>query len=117
MVYFLIILVAGTLGLSLTRTPALRSENPVVFVLAAAGFAAIALLIFHHVRERIALSLPPARQLRGLKIFMVGFLLALCGWLIAAFASFEAGIRVAVLGFLVCASGMFVHFYLWATRK
>ena len=106
------IAVSAAVGVSLTRSPTLSSGNPFAFGAAGGLIGMVAVLIFLASRERISQALPPPRQLRGLKVFIVGFLIALIGWLVAAFASRDAGIKVAAAGFIVGALGMGMHFYL-----
>ena len=116
-IYAIVVFVTAMLGFSLTRTHSLRSSDPLLFAIGGALIAATALLIFHKARSRIELSLPPARQLRGLKLFTIGFLVALIGWFAAVFVKPEIGVNIALLGFAIGFAGMFYHFYLQRTKS
>jgi len=47
----------------------------------------------------------------GVKIGVVGFFIALCGWLVAIYINEKAGFVFIAVGILTGFAGMVVHFY------
>ena len=111
-----VVAVAGLVGLSLTKTPALQHESGTQFFLSGALIGLLAIGLHQLVGQRVQESLPPTRLLRGLKLFTVGLLLALGGWLVSAFVKLEYGLPFVVAGTAVGACGMAYHYYLLFTR-
>lgn len=109
-----VVALTSTLGVSLTRTSPMRSESPLVLGAIGGVVGLVATLIFLSVRVRVTQSLPPERSMRGLKVLLAGFLVAVLGWLVSAFMSLEVGVRVVAFGMCIGAVGMALHIYLWA---
>ena len=115
-IYSTVVVVAGLVGLSLTKTPALQHASGTQFFLSGALIGLLAVGLHRLTGQRIQESLPPSRLLRGLKICTVGLLVALVGWLISAFIKLEYGLPFVVAGMAVGACGMAYHYYLLFTR-
>ena len=112
-----VVAAAGLVGLSLTKTPALQHASGSQFFLSGALIGLLAIGLHRLVGQRIQESLPAPRLLSGLKVFTVGLLLALVGWLVSAFIKLEYGLPLAVAGIAVGACGMIYHYYLLFTRS
>ena len=115
--YSAVVLVTGLLGLSLTKTQPLAQASGPMFFLSGALIGFLAIGIHRLFAERIQELLPPPKQLRGLKVFSVGMLIALTGWLITAFIGSGYGLLVGLPGILTCICGMAYHYYLMFTRN
>ena len=111
-----VVVVAGLVGLSLTKAPTLQHASGSQFFLSGALIGLLAIGLHRFVGQRVQESLPPSRPLRGLKVFTVGLLLALVGWLVSAFVKLEYGLPFVVAGMAVGACGMAYHYYLLLTR-
>jgi hypothetical protein len=113
--YAAIVAVASLVGLSLARVDPAAAENQLMFGLTGALIATASILIARSVfGSASAAPFPqvPRRKLRGLKVGVVGFCIALLGWLVGVFLSRTAGFAVAVLGIAVGFVGMGIHFML-----
>ena len=117
LIYSIVVFVAALIGLSLTKTSALQQASEFKFFLAGALIGLFAVSLYRLVEERILQSLPPARLLRGLKLFGIGFLTAILGWLVSAFMKLEYGLPIVVVGMAMGACGMAYHYYLLSTRS
>jgi hypothetical protein len=114
--YLAVVIVAGIVGLSLTKTTVLQHEHGPQYFLSGALIGLIAIYLYRLLSQRIQESLPTSRQLYGLKVFAFGLLLALVGWLISTFIALQYGIPIVLLGMAIGACGMAYHHYLMFTR-
>jgi uncharacterized membrane protein len=105
-----IIGIASLLGLSVAKVAA---ADPLAFSGGAAFIAAIAVGIVGLFHQPIASfeKITPPRKLLGLRIGVVGFVVALCGWLVAIFLSATVGYYIVVFGVLVGFVGFPIHIY------
>lgn len=102
--------VAALIGLSLAKVSA---GDPWAFSLGAAVIASIAVGIaglFHKPTASLEQTTPP-RNLLGLRIGVAGFVIALCGWLVAVFLSASVGYYIVALGVVAGFVGMPIHIY------
>lgn len=105
-----IVSVAALLGLSLAKVAA---GDPWVFSLGAAVIASAALgfaTLFAKPTASLEQTTPP-RKLLGLRVGVVGFLVALSGWLVAVFLSATVGYYIVALGVAVGFVGFPIHIY------
>ena len=102
--------VTALFGVSLAK---ISSEDPWVFALSAGGIATVAVGIAGFFRKPTASfeQTTPPRKLLGLRIVVVGFLVALCGWMIGAFLSTSVGYYIVVLGVAAGFVGFPIHIY------
>jgi len=108
-----IVLLFSLLGHSFSRLEAVAQDDGVIFALAGASFAVIAVTIGALIRpatKQLEHSRPSVHLL-GIKIGVVGFLIALCGWLVAIYINEKTGFVFGVVGFVVGFAGMLIHFY------
>jgi hypothetical protein len=106
----LIIAVAALLGLSIAKV---SSSDLLVFTLGGAIIALIAVgiaSIFGKNTSSFEEKTPP-RNLLGMRIGVVGLLIALCGWFVVVFASALIGRYVVVVGVFTGLIGFPIHFY------
>ncbi|BAZ94902.1 membrane protein [Thiohalobacter thiocyanaticus] len=105
-----IVSVAALLGLSLAKVSA---ADPWAFSVGAAVIAAIAVGIAGLFRQSTVSfeKATPPRKLLGLRIGVVGFVVALCGWLVAVFLSASVGYYIVVLGIVTGFVGFPIHIY------
>lgn len=105
-----IVCVAAILGLSVAKV---STADPLTFSVGAAAIAAIAVgiaTLFRKSTTSFETTTPP-RKLLGMRIGMVGGVIALCGWLVAVFLSAMVGYYIAVLGVVTGLVGFPIHFY------
>jgi len=108
-----VVLVFALLGHSLTRVEGIPQEDGLAFALVGAFFAGIALFIsslFRPKTSQLENSHPPSHFL-GLRVGVVGFFVAFCGWLVAIYINGKAGLVLIAVGILVGFVGMLMHFY------
>lgn len=105
-----VVCVAGLLGLSLAKVFA---GDPWAFALGGAAIALVALGVAAIFAGQTASleKTTPARKLLGPRIAVVGFMLALFGWLVGVFVSATAGYYVVALGAVLGLVGLSVHAY------
>lgn len=102
--------VATLFGLSLAKVVA---GDPWAFSLGAAAIASIAVgiaLVFARPTASLEQTTPP-RKLLGLRIAVVGFLVALGGWLVGVFLSTSVGYYIVAFGVTVGFVGVPIHIY------
>ncbi len=108
-----IVLLFALLGHSLTRIEGMPQNDGVPFALSGALFAGIALFIGSLLRpasNQLENSLP-SKHFVGLRVGVVGFFIALCGWLVAIYINGITGFVLVAVGIFVGFIGMLVHFY------
>ena len=105
----IIITVAALVGASVGKV---GFSDPVPFFLGGGVVAAIAVGIagtYSPQTAKLEKTTPP-RKLLGLRIGTVGFVLAICGWLVTVFSSQHYGFILASSGIGIGFVGMAVHF-------
>ena len=112
--YFAVVAIAALVGFSITRVDAGAAEYQISFTLGGALLAVVAILIARVFSGKGSRPFPsiPGRKLAGLKIAVVGFCIALLGWLVSVLVSHIAGFTIAVVGIIVGIAGMAIHFAL-----
>jgi uncharacterized protein YacL len=114
---FCIVILFALLGHSLTRLEGISKDDGLEFALVSALFASIALFIGSKLRpvtNQLEDSRPKIHFL-GLKVGVIGFIIALCGWLTAIYVNGRVGFILAVVGILSGFVGMLIHFYFMFT--
>lgn len=108
--YLGVVAVATLIGLSLAKV---TSSDPWVPSIGAAVLALVAVGIASLFRPQTVLfeKATPARKLMGMRVGVVGFVIALSGWLVAVFSSATIGYYIAVFGVAIGFVGMAIHYY------
>jgi len=101
---------AALFGLSLAKVSA---SDPWDFTLGAAVISAVAVIVAGFFRKPTASfeQATPPRKLLGLRIGVVGFVVALSGWLVAVFLSASVGYFIVALGVIASFVGFPIHIY------
>ena len=110
---FGVVLLFSLIGHSLTRLEGISPDDGIKFALVGAIFASIAVFIGALLRPttRQLEQSRPSKHFSGLKIGVVGFFIALSGWLVAIYIHGKIGFGLAVIGMLSGVFGVLVHFY------
>ena len=108
-----IVLLFALLGHSLTRLEGVNKDDGLAFALVGALFAGIALFIGSRLQPATSQleNSRPTIHFLGLRIGVIGFFIALCGWLVAIYVNGKAGFILAVVGIIGGFVGMLNHFY------
>ena len=109
--YVAIILVASLMGFSLTRVDTGAAEHQIGFTLGGATLAAVAILIsrvFSGAAKEVTTKIPE-KNLRGMKIGVVSFCVALSGWLVAVLVNGKVGFVLVVVGVVAGFIGIAIH--------
>ena len=101
------------MGHSLTHLEGMPKDDGLAFALAGALFASVALFVGFLLRPATSQleNSRPSIYFLGLKIGVVGFFIALCGWLMTIYICGKSGLVLVAVGVLVGFVGMLIHFF------
>ena len=108
--YLAIIAVTALVGLSLAKV---SSGDSWTYSIGAAALALIAVAIATPFRQQTSSfqKSTPSRKTLGMRFGTVGFVIAICGWLVGVFLSPIVGYYVVTLGVFTGFLGLLIHFY------